>query len=107
MLTLPFIQHTPPAVGFPSLVGRTQDGSKPKRIIFCVSPHGFVHPNLEMVPGGSTAGDAFEHDLTSATLSPILTPLDDYKSRLLVLDGVSMNSAIADATPMFQRIFMS
>jgi len=49
-----------------------------------------------MIPVGSTSGSAFEHSLTNATLSPILAPLQAYRDRLLVLDGVSMNSAIAD-----------
>ena len=84
------------AVGFHPFRSRAAVSPNPKRILFCVSPHGFVHDNLDMIPGGFTSGDAFEHSLANATLSPILSPLDAFKSRMLVLDGVSMNSAIAD-----------
>ncbi len=87
------------AVGLGPFIGGsslTRAATTPKRIVFCIGMHGFVHENLEMVPGGSAAGDAFEYDLSGATLSPILKPLAAYQDRLLVLDGVSMNSAIAD-----------
>lgn len=70
--------------------------TKPKRIIFCVTMHGFFRPNLELVPPGKTSGDAYEFPLDPRALSPILEPLAPWTDRLLVLDGLSMNSAIAD-----------
>ncbi len=70
--------------------------SKPKRIIFCVQMHGFFRPNLELIPPGRSAGEAYEMALDPAGLSPILQPLAPWADRLLVLDGLSLNSAIAD-----------
>lgn len=70
--------------------------TKPKRIIFCVTMHGFFRPNLEIVPPGKSSGDAYELPLDPLGLSPILSPLAAWTDRLLVLDGLSMNSAIAD-----------
>jgi Protein of unknown function (DUF1552) len=75
---------------------RASAASKPKRIIFCVQMHGFVHPNLRLIPPGAAAGGAYEFDLDPAGLSPILQPLAPWTDRLLVLDGLSLNSAIAD-----------
>ena len=42
--------------------------SRPKRIVFCVQMHGFVHPALQLVPPGLSASDAYELELSASTL---------------------------------------
>lgn len=76
--------------------GTASAAPRPKRILFCVQMHGFFHPNLQLVPPGKVAADAYELDLDPTRLSPILEPLSPWTDRLLVLDGLSLNSAIAD-----------
>lgn len=75
---------------------RARAATRPKRIIFCVQMHGFVHPALTLVPPGLAASDAYELELEASALSPILQPLAPWTDRLLVLDGLALNSAIAD-----------
>ncbi len=84
------------ALGLTTRPQPARAASKPKRIIFCVTMHGFVHDALQMIPPGRSPGDAFELELEGASLSPILSPLAPFADKLLVLDGLSMNSAIGD-----------
>jgi hypothetical protein len=57
----------------------------PKRLVFFFTPHGTVKEHW--LPSGGES---------SFNLGPILEPLDPFKDRLLVIDGVNLKSADAD-----------
>jgi len=58
------------------------DNTPPKRLLIVFSANGTIYP--KWAPTGTE---------TNFTLSPILAPLNPYKSKLLVLDGINVKSA--------------
>src|SRR5579859_5262709 len=68
----------------------------PTRFIALVNPHGcpyeFYRPRAT---GNSTPGSATETDFNLDFTNSVLAPLDKYKSRILVLDGLSATCHVA------------
>lgn len=81
--------------------GRRALGSSevPKRLIVLSTSHGTVYDGWKMRPRGRTDSQPFAEDLTglsAADFSRALDPLHAHRSRLQVLDGLSMTSAELD-----------
>lgn len=73
------------AIGATALLPKpvfAQNGPPPKRLLVVFSPNGTIHD--AWVPTGSE---------TNFTLSPILSPLEPYKAKLVVIDNVEVQSA--------------
>ncbi|HCH62007.1 MAG TPA: hypothetical protein DFR83_04325 [Deltaproteobacteria bacterium] len=71
----------------------------PKRLIILSTSHGTVYEGWKMRPRGRTGEQPFHEDLTglsSSDFSRALEPLFPHRSRLQVLDGLSMTSAELD-----------
>ncbi len=71
----------------------------PKRLIVLSTSHGTVYDGWKMRPNGADANSAWSANLsglTQADFSRALAPLHPYRSRLQVLDGLSMTSAELD-----------
>jgi hypothetical protein len=62
---------------FPLSQSRAEDGGFPRRLVLLFSPNGTIYENWK--PSGS--GDAF-------TLKTILAPLEPFKDKLLIADGL-------------------
>ena len=79
---------------------RAENMGRPKRLIIFYTGHGTVPPDWRMpfVQAG-TEGEASLIDIADpGAFSPILQPLHAYRSQLLVLDGLSLTTAFADAS---------
>mgnify|MGYP000368241705 CR=1 FL=1 len=71
----------------------------PKRLIILSTSHGTVYEGWKMRPGGRSPSSAWSAELMGldpAAFSRALAPLHPYRSRLQVLDGLSMTSAELD-----------
>jgi hypothetical protein len=78
---------------------RADAAPPPKRIVFFVTPHGFVPKSWMMeIPGGPT--DRFAErplaDLGVDDFSEVLRPLHAFRNRLLPIEGLSHTSVLAD-----------
>lgn len=87
-------------LGTPSNVGSVANNvAPPTRIVFFLTPHGHTPLGWNMpIPSGPT--DAFAErsllPLAQTDFSPILQPLYAFRDRLLVVEGLSHTSALAD-----------
>jgi hypothetical protein len=84
----------------PSLLrGEDHGGGPPRRLLFVFTRHGTVYDQWRMTPaGGSPEGD-WGFDLNEAdpgSFSPLLEALHPHRDQLLVLDGLSLTSALGD-----------
>ena len=82
----------------PSRVAHAQD-APPRRLIVLCTQHGFVYDSIKMRPPGTNEGADFDvalADLDDSQFSRVLRPLSPFKSRLSVVDGLSMCSAEGD-----------
>lgn len=85
------------ALHLPSLARAQVD--VPRRIVFLFTQHGTVYPNWRMRSPGLPEDRDWQFrfdDPDPASFSPILAPLSAHRRELLVIDGLSMVSAIAD-----------
>lgn len=85
--------------GTGNLSARAGETSYPSRIVFFVTPHGHVPKAWNMqVPGSPLA--AFSElalgPLAAEDMSEVLRPLHAYRDRLLVTEGLSHTSVLAD-----------
>lgn len=76
-----------------------EPSTPPSRIVFFVTPHGFVPNSWRMsIPDG--AEDAFAQrplsGLAASELSPLLRPLHPFRDRLLAIEGLSHATVLAD-----------
>lgn len=91
------------AMFLPSLVRRggqaaAHGGAPPMRMIVLFTEHGVPHVNYDM-HGGRDPNGQWEYDLTGMTeaeMSPCLRPLWRHRQKLLVVDGLSLATAIGD-----------
>jgi hypothetical protein len=84
------------ALGSRSALGSSEI---PKRLIVLSTSHGTVYDGWKMRPAGHSADSAWSadlHGLRQEEFSRALAPLHPYRSRLQVLDGLSMTSAELD-----------
>jgi hypothetical protein len=75
------------------------EGAPPKRLLIFYTSHGTVYDNWKMRPAGKPEDADWEHSLSRVSeseMSPILRPLYEVREDLLVLDGLSLATAIAD-----------
>jgi len=83
----------------PSLRGRAQAATPPKRFVVVFTQHGFVYNSFRMRPAGTNDTADFDVPLAGIAdgdFSRILRPLAPFKQKLLVVDGLSLASAEGD-----------
>jgi hypothetical protein len=82
----------------PSRSARAQSGP-PKRLVILFTQHGLTYDTFKMRANGAGDTDAFELDLAAlaeSEMSEILRPLHPHRSKLTVVDGLSLASAEVD-----------
>lgn len=86
----------------PSLLPRAHAGDEPPlRILFFFSEHGTFYPNWCMRLPNSPEAENVEYEFSLADLSedefsPILKPFHPFRKEMIVLDGLSLLSAMND-----------
>lgn len=81
-----------------SIVSAGPSAEPPIRLVIVYTEHGVPHVNYDM-HGGRDADAQWEYDLTGLTepeFSECLRPLYRHRNKLLVADGLSLATAIAD-----------
>lgn len=84
----------------PSRVTRAQGVSPPRRLLVFFTAHGATYPSWRMRPGGQDDDTAFDEPLavlSADAFSAALLPLHPWRSRLTVVDGLSLASAAVDS----------
>lgn len=93
----------------PSLVSRGAGAAgdhcaagPPKRLLLVYTHHGVVYDRWRMRTRAQPEGQDWSHDLAGlaeAEFSDALRPLHPWRSKLAILDGLSMTTAIEEARP--------
>lgn len=73
-----------------------QEGGVPKRLILISTGHGTVYDGWKIRPPGLDASMPFQVPLHDLTLPRALEPLDAFRDKVAVFDGLSMISAEQD-----------
>lgn len=76
-----------------SRLARAADPSIPTRIVFFYTPHGTMFRQWVKPPAGASAASE-----TSFALGPVLAPLEPFKKKLLLVEGLDMQSQYLDKT---------
>jgi hypothetical protein len=74
-------------------------GHAPKRVIFMMTQHGTWYPDWRFNPAGLPEDQSWVFDLGETTVqefSPALAPLHAQRSKLTIIDGLSLASGDAD-----------
>ena len=80
-------------------LGATTDSEAPKRLIIISHCHGWPYESWRMSPAGTQSSQTWQAELGPMALdafSQALAPLYPHRSRMLVLDGISLASAELD-----------
>jgi hypothetical protein len=92
-------------VGLPGLA-RADGAPSPQRVVFYVTPHGFVPKAWKLQIPGSSVNQFAERSLLTLRadeLTPLLRPMHAFRDRMLVVEGLARISALQDIADIVKR----